>query len=42
MIAYFNGEYLPKEEVAISPYDRGFLLADGLYEVVRVYAGRTH
>jgi D-alanine transaminase len=40
MIAYFNGEYLPKEQIAISPDDRGFLFADGLYEVVRSYDGR--
>ena len=40
MIVYFNGEYMPKEEVRISPDDRGFLLADGTYEVVRIYGGR--
>ena len=40
MIAYFNGEFLPKESVAISPDDRGFLFADGLYEVIRSYNGR--
>ncbi|MBL0714260.1 MAG: aminotransferase class IV [Desulfosarcina sp.] len=40
MIAYFNGEYLPKENIAISPDDRGFLFADGLYEVIRSYNGR--
>ncbi len=40
MIAYFNGKYLPKDEIAISPDDRGFLFADGLYEVIRSYRGR--
>jgi D-alanine transaminase len=34
---YFNGSYMPKEEVRISPEDRGFLFADGIYEVVRWY-----
>jgi D-alanine transaminase len=38
-IVYFNGKFLPKEEVKISPDDRGFLLADGVYEVVRWYRG---
>jgi D-alanine transaminase len=38
-IAYFNGNYLPKEEVKISPDDRGFLFADGIYEVIRWYEG---
>ncbi|MCU0472090.1 MAG: D-amino-acid transaminase [Bacteroidales bacterium] len=37
--AYFNGKFLPKEEVKISPDDRGFLFADGIYEVVRWYEG---
>lgn len=37
---YFNGAFLPKDEVRISPDDRGFLFADGLYEVVRSYDGR--
>lgn len=36
---YFNGNFLPKDEVKISPDDRGFLLADGVYEVVRWYEG---
>lgn len=36
---YLNGEYLPKREAAISPDDRGFLLADGVYEVTPAYDG---
>ena len=36
---YLNGEYLPKEEARISPDDRGFLLADGIYEVTPFYDG---
>jgi D-alanine transaminase len=38
-IAYFNGKILPKEEIKINPDDRGFLFADGIYEVVRWYKG---
>jgi D-alanine transaminase len=37
--AYFNGKLLPKDEIKISPDDRGFLFADGVYEVVRWYEG---
>lgn len=37
---YLNGAYLPKERAAISVDDRGFLLADGLYEVTPAYRGR--
>lgn len=37
MIVYFNGEFLEKEKVNISPDDRGFLFADGIYEVIRWY-----
>ncbi len=40
MTAYFNGQYLPKSAITISADDRGFLFADGLYEVVRSYDGR--
>jgi D-alanine transaminase len=38
-IAYFNGTFLPKNEINISPDDRGFLFADGVYEVARWYEG---
>jgi D-alanine transaminase len=37
---YLNGAYLPLDEARISPLDRGFLYADGVYEVMPVYGGR--
>jgi D-alanine transaminase len=40
MIVYFNGRLIPKEDVRISPDDRGFLFADGVYDVIRSYDGR--
>jgi D-alanine transaminase len=40
MVAYFNGQFLPKERIAVSPDDRAFLFADGVYEVIRSYQGR--
>jgi D-alanine transaminase len=39
-IVYFDGRYMPKSEVSISPDDRGFLLGDGIYEVAAAYDGR--
>ena len=39
-IVYFNTQYLPRTDVKISPDDRGFLFADGVYEVIRAYKGR--
>ena len=39
-ISYWNGRYLPLDEVQVSPLDRGFLFADGLYEVTAAYNGR--
>jgi len=33
---YVNGEYLPEEDAKISIFDRGFLMADGVYEVTSV------
>jgi D-alanine transaminase len=38
-VVYLNGEYLPAEEAKISVDDRGFLLADGVYEVTPAYHG---
>jgi D-alanine transaminase len=40
MIVYFDGQYLPKDEVRVSPDDRGFTFGDGAYEVIRTYGGR--
>jgi D-alanine transaminase len=39
-LCYLNGAYLPLKDARISPLDRGFLYADGVYEVMPVYAGR--
>jgi D-alanine transaminase len=39
-LCYLNGTYLPLAEARISPLDRGFLYADGVYEVMPVYGGR--
>lgn len=36
-IAYFNGSLIPKENIHISPDDRGFLFGDGVYEVMKWY-----
>ena len=38
MTAYLNGQFLPLSEARISPLDRGFLYADGVYEVIPVYS----
>lgn len=35
-----NGRYLPEEQATVSIFDRGFLMADGVYEVVSVLDGR--
>jgi D-alanine transaminase len=40
MIAYLNGEFLDQSNARVSVDDRGFLFADGVYEVARVYSGR--
>ncbi len=37
---YVNGEYLPETEAKVSIFDRGFLMADGVYEVVSVLGGK--
>ncbi|PHP27833.1 D-amino-acid transaminase [Limimaricola cinnabarinus] len=37
---YVNGEYLPEHEAKVSIFDRGFLMADGVYEVTSVLGGK--
>jgi D-alanine transaminase len=37
---YVNGAYVPEEEAKISVFDRGFLFADGVYEVTSVLEGK--
>ena len=37
---YLNGEYLPETEAKVSIFDRGFLMADGVYEVTSVLDGK--
>lgn len=39
-IVYLNGSFLPIDNAFISPQDRGFNFADGVYEVVKYYKGR--
>lgn len=39
-IVYVNGAYVPEEAAKISVFDRGFLFADGIYEVTAVLDGR--
>ena len=39
-VVFLNGEYIPAEDALVSVNDRGFLLADGIYEVTPVYGGR--
>jgi D-alanine transaminase len=39
MIVYLNGRYIPREQASIDVDDRGFLFADGVYEVIHSYEG---
>jgi D-alanine transaminase len=39
-LVFFNGQILPLSQVRISPDDRGFNFADGVYEVLRFYKGQ--
>ncbi|MBT5890909.1 MAG: D-amino acid aminotransferase [Chromatiales bacterium] len=40
-IVYVNGIYQPKAEARISPFDRGFLFADAVYEVIPVFRSKA-
>ncbi|MEL7301003.1 MAG: D-amino-acid transaminase [Pseudomonadota bacterium] len=37
---FVNGAFLPEEEATVSVFDRGFLFADGVYEVTSVLGGK--
>jgi D-alanine transaminase len=39
-ISYLNGSFLPLQDCKISVEDRGFVFADGLYEVTKGYSGK--
>ena len=39
-IVYVNGDYVPEDEAKVSVFDRGFLFADGVYEVTSVLEGK--
>jgi D-alanine transaminase len=39
-IVHVNGDWLPEAEARVSVFDRGFLMADGVYEVTSVLGGK--
>lgn len=40
-LAWWNGRFVPVEEIHVDPADAGFLFGDGLFETLRVDAGRA-
>jgi D-alanine transaminase len=40
VMVYLNGNFVKPDEAVVPVTDRGFLFADGVYEVMRVYGGR--
>lgn len=39
-IVYVNGNYVPEKEATVSVFDRGFVMADAIYEVTAVMDGK--
>jgi len=39
-LVYLNGEWLAHDRAFVSVFDRGYLLGDGIYEVIPVYEGK--
>jgi D-alanine transaminase len=39
-LVYLNGKFIPRDKATVSILDRGFLLGDGIYEVIPVYHGK--
>lgn len=42
MKVWINGALLDESEARVSPFDRGLLLGDAIFETMRVYRGRPH
>jgi len=40
MIVFLNGKFVPEEQAVVSIFDRGFLYGDGLFEAIRIHAGK--
>ncbi len=40
MTVYLNGRFVAEADAKVSVFDRGFLYGDGLFETIRVYAGK--
>lgn len=40
-IVYLNGDWVERSQAALSPDDRGFIFADGVYEVTKFYKGKA-
>jgi branched-chain amino acid aminotransferase len=40
-IVYYNGNFLPADNVTISPFNRGLLYGDGVFETLRAYRGHV-
>ena len=40
MTVFLNGQFVPEAAATVSVFDRSFLYGDGLFETVRIYAGR--
>lgn len=39
-VVYLDGQFLPAAQARVSPFDRGYLFGDGVYEVVTVIDGK--
>ena len=40
MRVFLNGQFVPEDQALVSIFDRSFLYGDGLYETIRVHAGK--
>src|ERR1700722_1334285 len=41
VLAYVNGDLVPEEKAMVSVFDAGLNFADGVFEGIRIYAGRV-
>ncbi len=40
VLVHLNNQIVPREQARVDPFDRGFLMGDGVYEGLRAFGGR--
>jgi len=42
LLVYLNGELVEESKARVSPFDRGFMMGDGVYEITGCFNGNMY